>query len=134
MTEELLLRVALTKEHYLGPGKVRLLELIGELGSISAAARAMAMSYRRAWLLVASMNEAFNGPVVSSAVGGKAGGGAVLTTVGREIIARYRRMEATTRRAIAPDLAALRARTKSRLARTRKARASVGPARLSRRG
>jgi molybdate transport system regulatory protein len=126
--DELMLRVVLAKGNHLGPGKVRLLELIDELGSISAAARAMAMSYRRAWLLVDSMNTAFREPVLSSAVGGKAGGGAALTPFGREVIARFRHMEATSRKAIARDLAALRARTKSRSAGPRK----VAPPRLSR--
>lgn len=129
--DELMLRVALTEEHHLGPGKVRLLELIDERGSISAAARAMAMSYRRAWLLIDSMNAAFRDPVITSAVGGKAGGGAALTPFGREVIARFRRMEATTRKAIAADFTALRGRTKTA---ARKTGAKVAPPRLSRSG
>jgi molybdate transport system regulatory protein len=136
MVDDLMLRVQLTKEHHLGPGKVRLLELIAELGSISAAGRAMAMSYRRAWLLIDSMNAAFRNPVITSAVGGKAGGGAVVTTFGREVIARFRRMEATTRKATAADVEALRACTKVRAAVARKAsgRPKVRPPRLSRGG
>jgi molybdate transport system regulatory protein len=113
MMQDLMLRVALTSRHHIGPGKVRLLELIDELGSISAAARAMEMSYRRAWLLVENMNTMFRAPVLTPAVGGMQGGGAALTRLGREIIARFRRMEATTRKAIAGDLAALKARAKS---------------------
>src|SRR5215470_4613588 len=125
--DELMLRVALTKGHHLGPGKVRLLELIDELGSISAAARAMTMSYRRAWLLADSMNTAFREPVLSSAIGGKTGGGAALTVFGREVVRRFRHMETTTRKAIGADLAALRARTNPRSAKPRK----VAPPRLS---
>jgi molybdate transport system regulatory protein len=134
--DDFTLRVALTKEHHLGPGKVRLLELIDELGSISAAGRAMAMSYRRAWLLIDSMNAAFRDPVITSAIGGKAGGGAVLTPLGHEVITRFRRMEATTRKAIAADVGALRANTKSRSVAARKGsvRPKVRPPRLSRSG
>jgi molybdate transport system regulatory protein len=132
---DLTLRVALTKEHHLGPGKVRLLELVDELGSISAASRAMQMSYRRAWLLVDSMNAAFRAPVITSAVGGKAGGGAVLTPLGHEVIARFRRIEAATRKAIAADVEALRAHTKSSgLSRKGSAKSKVRPPRLSRSG
>jgi molybdate transport system regulatory protein len=111
-----------------------LLELIDELGSISAAGRAMAMSYRRAWLLIDSMNAAFRDPVITSVTGGKAGGGARLTPFGHEVIARFRRMEATTRKATAADVGALRARTKSRSGVARKGCASpnVRPPRLSR--
>jgi molybdate transport system regulatory protein len=88
----------------LGPGKVALLEEIGRLGSISAAARAMDMSYRRAWLLVESMNSGFSAPVVMTATGGKRGGGAEVTQFGREVLRRYREMEVKASRAIAPDL------------------------------
>jgi molybdate transport system regulatory protein len=128
------LRITLTDEHHLGPGKVRLLELIDELGSISAAGRAMAMSYRRAWLLIDSMNAAFRTPVITSAVGGKAGGGAVLTPLGHEVIARFRRIEAATSKAIAADVDALRAHTKTRSGTARKAktRSMLRPPRLSR--
>jgi molybdate transport system regulatory protein len=111
---DILLRVTIADRHFLGPGKVRLLELIKETGSISAAARAMDMSYRRAWMLVQSMNDGFGVPVLTSAVGGSRGGGAHLTAFGEEVIVRYRRMEARTRAAIAADMAALRVnRTRS---------------------
>jgi molybdate transport system regulatory protein len=91
----------------LGPGKVRLLELIGELGSISAAGRAMAMSYRRAWLLVDSLNQAFAQPVVATRPGGKADKRAELTPFGHEVVRRFRAMEAAARHAVAQDLHAL---------------------------
>jgi len=131
--QDVMLRVALTSRHHIGPGKVRLLELIDELGSISAAARAMDMSYRRAWLLAENMNTMFREPVLTPAVGGMQGGGAVLTRLGREIIVRFRRMEAGTRKAIARDLAALKSRTKA-VARShgRRPGAAVPPPRLSR--
>ncbi|HTO48266.1 MAG TPA: LysR family transcriptional regulator [Burkholderiales bacterium] len=133
MMQDVMLRVALTSRDHIGPGKVRLLELIGELGSISAAARAMDMSYRRAWLLVESMNTVFHEPVLTPAVGGMQGGGAVLTRLGREIIVRFRRMEAATRKAITGDLAVLRSRARAgKRARTRKTGATVAPPRLSR--
>src|SRR5262245_65423186 len=107
-----MLRVTLNRNHFLGPGKVRLLELIDETGSISAAARLMEMSYRRAWLLVDSMNVAFRAPVLTAAAGGTQGGGAVLTAFGREVVTRYLRMEETARNAISADLAALRSRAR----------------------
>jgi molybdate transport system regulatory protein len=88
----------------LGPGKARLLELIAEHGSISAAGRAMGMSYRRAWLLVDSLNQAFREPIVGTRLGGKADKRAELTAFGLEVVARYRAIEAAARRAIAHDL------------------------------
>jgi molybdate transport system regulatory protein len=78
----------------LGPGKVRLLELIGETGSISAAGRRMKMSYRRAWALIAEMNAGLPRPVVESQTGGRLGGGATLTPYARDLVARYRAVEA----------------------------------------
>ncbi len=77
----------------LGPGKVRLLELIGETGSISAAGRAMGMSYRRAWVLVESLNASFAGPLVTAHPGGAGGGGAALLPLGAEIVQLYRALE-----------------------------------------
>ena len=91
----------------LGPGKIALLEAIMRDGSISAAARALGMSYRRAWLLVDAMNLAFKHPVVSTASGGKSGGGARVTPLGQELLQRYRHIEATAAAAVAQDLRAL---------------------------
>ena len=93
----------------LGPGKVRLLELIAELGSISAAGRAMEMSYRRAWLLIDTLNKAFRQPVVATQPGGRADQRAAITPFGREVIRRYRTMEAAAREAMQEELAALEA-------------------------
>lgn len=77
----------------LGPGKAQLLELIRQHNSISAAARAMNMSYRRAWLLVDTMNSCFREPLVVTATGGSRGGGASLSPVGEKVLALYRSYE-----------------------------------------
>jgi molybdate transport system regulatory protein len=82
-------------ERALGPGKADLLEHIASLGSISAAAKAMEMSYARAWALVDTMNRAFKQPIVEAATGGQGGGGARLTDFGAEVLTRYRTMQAT---------------------------------------
>jgi molybdate transport system regulatory protein len=76
----------------LGPGKADLLRAIDETGSISAAARRMNMSYRRAWLLVHTMNECFRQPLVAAEKGGAEGGGARLTEMGREVLVHYDHM------------------------------------------
>ncbi|WP_299508348.1 LysR family transcriptional regulator [Cypionkella sp.] len=93
----------------IGPGKVTLLEHIRDTGSISAAGRAMAMSYKRAWMLVEEMNAAFADPVVESVRGGAKGGGAQLTATGITVITQYRAAETATAQATAPHIAALQA-------------------------
>ncbi len=100
-----ILRISFPHEDRLGRGKMELLEHIRETGSISAAGRAMDMSYRRAWLLVSDMNRMFKEPVVESQRGGQKGGGASLTTFGDELLARFRQMEQTMRSMLADDLA-----------------------------
>jgi molybdate transport system regulatory protein len=65
------------------------------------------MSYRRAWLLVNSINRMFSEPAVRTTLGGRGGGTARLTPLGAEIVSRYRSMEAATSRAVARDSAAL---------------------------
>lgn len=72
-----------------GPGKMELLQAIAEAGSISGAARSMKMSYRRAWLLVETMNSCFAQPLVETATGGRAGGGAQLTAQGHKVLEDY---------------------------------------------
>lgn len=104
-----MLRVLTRSQPALGPGKAQLLALIEATGSISAAAREMGMSYKRAWQLVESMNASFKEPVVMTAVGGKAGGGAAVTRAGRRVLALYRRMESAAAAAIERDLRALEA-------------------------
>ncbi len=91
----------------LGPGKVQLLEHIRDTGSISAAGRAMQMSYKRAWMLVEEMNAAFTDPVVESARGGAKGGGAQVTVTGLAVIAAYRAAETASAVATAPHIATL---------------------------
>lgn len=87
------LRILLGRSIAIGPGKAALLGLIDDTGSISAAAREMGMSYRRAWTLVETMNKAFREPLVAAATGGKGGGGASVTPFGQEALRRYRTME-----------------------------------------
>ena len=77
----------------LGPGRVELLELIGETGSLRSAAARMGMSYMRAWKIVKSLNSWFRPALVEVARGGKRGGGAELTRAGQEVVTLYRRME-----------------------------------------
>jgi len=117
-----LLRLYLTHDRPLGPGKIQILESIRDGGSISKAARGMKMSYRSAWLLVDSMNSVFRKPVVSTTLGGPGGGSATLTDFGAEVIHRYRAMERATRRAIAKQLASLERSVRSDRQRARKSR------------
>ncbi|TLX05764.1 winged helix-turn-helix domain-containing protein [Rhizobium sp. MHM7A] len=98
------LRISFPNEHRLGHGKMELLEHIRVTGSISAAGRAMDMSYRRAWLLVSEMNGMFREQVVEPQRGGQKGGGAALTPFGEELLTRFRRMERTLRASLADDL------------------------------
>ena len=81
------------KEIALGPGKIDLLEAILKTGSISAAAREIGLSYRRAWSMVHTMNSCFKNPLVESSKGGKGGGGARVTQTGKRVAALYRSME-----------------------------------------
>lgn len=91
----------------IGPGKVDLLEAIDATGSITAAAKKLGMSYRRAWLLVDTMNRCFATPLVVAGSGGRHGGGAELTPAGREVTRRYRAMQAKAAAAAAADLEAI---------------------------
>ncbi|WP_019025050.1 MULTISPECIES: winged helix-turn-helix domain-containing protein [unclassified Thioalkalivibrio] len=98
------LRVLLGEVTAMGPGKAMLLEAIREKGSISAAARSVGMSYRRAWDLVETMNQSFRDPMVETAKGGSGGGGARVTEFGERVLARYREMEARATAAIREEL------------------------------
>jgi molybdate transport system regulatory protein len=106
-SSRVLLRLYLSADRPLGPGKIKILESIRDGGSISGAAREMGMSYRSAWLLVDSMNSQFKQPVVNTVLGGRGGGSAAVTPFGSALIERYRAMERATQRAIAKDLAAI---------------------------
>jgi molybdate transport system regulatory protein len=87
------IRILFGDEAMLGPGKADLLERIRDTGSIAAAGRSMAMSYKRAWMLVEEMNAAFRDPLVDSTRGGAKGGGARLTEAGAEVLGNYRKPE-----------------------------------------
>jgi molybdate transport system regulatory protein len=102
------LRILLGSAIAMGPGKADLLQAIEAEGSIAGAARHMGMSYRRAWLLVEVMNESFRGPLVETARGGRRGGGARLTPLGRDALGRYRGMEAKAAKSLDSDMAAFR--------------------------
>jgi len=113
-----LLRLYLSDDRPLGPGKVQVLESIRDSGSISQAARGMKMSYRSAWLLVQSMNSLFRTPLVDTRLGGRGGGSATLTDFGADVIRRYRSMEKATHRAIKKDLTVLERHLRSTRRRT----------------
>jgi molybdate transport system regulatory protein len=98
------IRIMFRKAIAMGPGKADLLRAIDETGSISAAARQMEMSYRRAWLLVDTMNQAFKSPVVVTLTGGKAGGGAAVTEFGKEVLERYSAMEKIASASVAKEM------------------------------
>lgn len=102
------LRIVLEPDIAIGPGKADILEGIKTTGSIAAAGRAMGMSYKRAWLLVETMNACFKTPLVETSRGGRARGGARLTAVGERVLASYRHMEALTAKATAAEMKALR--------------------------
>lgn len=91
------IRIDLSNGDRIGPGKIALLEAIRDTGSISAGARKIGMSYRRAWLLVDSINSAMGKPAVAAVMGGRQGGGAAVTLVGERIIEIYRSIEARAR-------------------------------------
>jgi molybdate transport system regulatory protein len=101
------LRLDFGGERSIGPGKVRLLELINETGSISAAGRALAMSYRQAWLLIDELNHMFREPVVIAQTGGGGGGGAVVTETGNDVVRLYREMERRAYGASTPEIRSL---------------------------
>lgn len=98
------LRVVIAPGVGIGPGKAALLEGIRDTGSIAAAGRRIGMSYKRAWQLVATLNDHFPAPVIEATKGGKAGGGASLTPLGEELLAGYREMQTLTDAAIGPVL------------------------------
>jgi molybdate transport system regulatory protein len=110
-TGQLSLRIDLPQGR-IGPGKIDLLEAIDREGSISAAGRALGMSYKRAWDLVDALNKLIGEPVVAASTGGHRGGGATLTDAGRGLVSDYRAIERAAHRAAGPRLAALLRRTR----------------------
>lgn len=103
------LRVDSNRQRAIGPGKVALLEAIIATGSISAAARKLRMSYRRAWLLIDDLNHQLHSPAVSRVKGGKKGGGSDVTATGKKLVRLYRDIE---HRAYATTLPGIRALTR----------------------
>jgi molybdate transport system regulatory protein len=101
-------RIDLDAKGRIGPGKIQLLEKIHTCGSISAAGRAMEMSYKRAWDLVDEINRICRQAAVERQTGGKNGGGANLTSFGTSLVARYRKIERAAASAVRKDLQALR--------------------------
>jgi len=112
---ELRLRVVLRPGAALGPGKIDLLEAIAETGSIRAAGSRFKMSYRRAWSLVAELNGMFKTPLVVAETGGRGGGGATLTPLGRKVVERFRAMEAGSWSAVERDFHTLASNLKKPL-------------------
>jgi molybdate transport system regulatory protein len=112
------IRLDLPSGDRIGPGKIALLEAIHASGSISAAARKIGMSYRRAWLLVEQINESLQEPAVMAATGGRQGGGAVLTPSGERVVALYRSIEDVARSSAKEEFRAV-----GHLVRKRRARA-----------
>ncbi len=104
---EVRLTLVLDSGARIGPGKTALLESIQSTGSISAAAREMGMDYKRAWILIDGLNQAFGTPAVERFAGGVGGGGASLTALGEELLDRYRKLEAAARQFAKNDLKAL---------------------------
>jgi molybdate transport system regulatory protein len=100
----LTLRILGRRAPAMGPGRAELLEKIAESGSISAAARDMGMSYRRAWQLVEAINKSFSQQVVVTAIGGKRGGGTQITDFGKDVISRFRAMEDKASATISKDI------------------------------
>lgn len=98
------LRILLGADIAIGPGKADLLDAVARSGSISAAAREMGMSYRRAWLLVDTMNRCFQEPLVAASKGGSGGGGAHITELGLIVLARYRAMELKAAASVAAEM------------------------------
>ncbi len=107
---------------FIGPGKIDLLEAIEQTGTLSGAARALGMSYRRGWLLLESINASFRTPASVATTGGKGGGGVRLTSFGRRLVSSYRRLEGVVGKAAQRELRGITAevRTGAPVARVRR--------------
>lgn len=100
----LILSIELAPDARISAGDIRLLELVDTTGSITAAGRAYGVTYRRAWTLLDGVNRMFSIPVLDARKGGRDGGGARLTSFGRQVVARYRAIEQDAATAVARDL------------------------------
>lgn len=101
-------RIHLSATLSIGPGKIDLLRQVGETRSIAAAARLLGIPYKRAWLMIESLNQGFGRPVVGTATGGKGGGGSTLTPLGQQLLARYAALEERINAASGKELEDLR--------------------------
>ncbi|GAB2901184.1 hypothetical protein GCM10027093_42440 [Paraburkholderia jirisanensis] len=106
-TYDVQIRLLLATDIAMGPGKADLLTAIKETGSISAAGRRLGMSYKRAWLLVETMNQCFRSPLVEANKGGSGGGGARITELGETVLAQYRLLQEEVDRVVQAHLPAL---------------------------
>ena len=113
------LRIDLDGHGSIGPGKVRLLELVADGGSIQKAAAAMAMSYAHAWKLIQETGATFGAPLVDASAGGAKGGGTKLTALGRKVVALYRRAEAQAAKAAQSEIDLLKKSAQGKSARRR---------------
>lgn len=101
------LRIDFDSDRYIGHGRIQLLELIGQHGSIAQAAKAMGMSYKRAWYLMDEFNSMFSDPLIERQHGGRGGGAAKLTPFGAELVRQYRYMEGKVLTVFAKPLASI---------------------------
>lgn len=106
-SDRLSIRIDLASGTRIGPGKISVLEEIARSGSISAAGRALRMSYRRTWELVEDLNKGLGTPVVDTAAGGSGGGGAALTQAGKALVERYRAIEVDASTAVRKHIQAI---------------------------
>ena len=97
-------RIYFGKDIALGPGKIDLLRAVGQTRSIAAAARALGLPYKRAWLLIDSLNQGIGRPLVVTATGGKGGGGAHLSALGEELVQAYDALERRLNTQATPEL------------------------------
>jgi molybdate transport system regulatory protein len=100
-------RLYLNDSLTVGPGKIDVLRKVDETRSISAAARALGMTYKHAWLLIDSLNQGLHRPVVDTATGGKGGGGATLTVLGKKLVEHYIALEVRLNSSAKAELDAL---------------------------
>ena len=102
-------RIYIGESLSIGPGKIDLLRLVGETRSLAEAARQKGIPYKRAWLLIETLNQGFGRPVLEKVSGGKGGGGSVLTPLGAQLVESYALLEQRLNTSALPELEALRA-------------------------